>query len=100
MKEPETEKPKRAAAVMATLTAVTSPGPKRRVTRSLARAEMTVQADIIMDIIPAKETGTPSWGYMLGQAEPSRESGRPRLIKARYMKASRILTTVNTSHEN
>ena len=32
--------------------------------------------------LPAQDTGIPSSGYMVGQADPSRESGRPRLIKA------------------
>jgi hypothetical protein len=35
---------------------------------------------MIMERIPAQDTGTPSSGYMVGQADPSRESGRPRLM--------------------
>jgi len=38
---------------------------------------------IIIDIMPAKETGTSSTGYMVGQAEPRSASGSPKLIKAR-----------------
>ena len=83
MNEPEREKPISAAAVTATLTAVTRPAPKRRVRRSLMSADMTVPEEMIMEIIPAYDTGTPSPEYMDGQAEPSTASGRPRLIKAR-----------------
>ena len=36
---------------------------------------------MIMEIIPAEETGTPNSRYILGHADPRRESGRPRLIK-------------------
>ena len=59
-KELLTEKPKSAAAVMPTLMAVTLPAPSFRVSRSLCRLEITVP--------------------MEGHADPSRESGRPRLI--------------------
>ena len=78
----ETEKPNSAAAVMATLRAVTFPVPSARVSRSLFRLETMVPSEMIMERIPAQDTGTPSSGYMVGQADPSRESGRPRLIKA------------------
>ena len=36
-----------------------------------------------MDKMPANDTGTPIGPYMDGQAEPSSESGRPRLMNAR-----------------
>ena len=42
-----------------------------------------VPAEIIIKIMLALDTGTPNSGYMDGQAEPRRESGRPRLIKER-----------------
>ena len=32
-------------------------------------------------MIPEYETGTPSDGYIVGHAEPSSESGKPKLIK-------------------
>jgi len=77
------EKPSSAAAVMPTLMAVTLPGPRRAVRASLARLEMTVPAEMIMDTPPAQDRPAPKPWYMLGQAAPSRASGRPRLIKAR-----------------
>ena len=67
---------------MATLKAVTRPGPKRRFSRWLSRLDTTVPTEMIMKITPAKDTGVPSSGTMLGQAAPSNPSGRPRLIKA------------------
>ena len=42
-----------------------------------------VPKEMIMDRMPAWDTGTPSSGYMDGHADPSRESGRPRLMNAR-----------------
>ena len=68
---------------MPTLIAVTFPVPSAFVSRSLCRLETIVPAEIIIDMIPAYETGTPNSWYMVGHAEPSRESGSPRLIKAR-----------------
>jgi 16S rRNA G966 N2-methylase RsmD len=52
-KELLTENPKSAAAVSATLIAVTFPVPKRFVIRSLKRLEIMVPTQIIMEIIPA-----------------------------------------------
>ena len=78
----EMENPNSAAAVIPTLMAVTLPVPRVRVSRSLCRLERMVPSEMIMERMPAQETGTPSSGYMVGQADPSRESGRPRLIKA------------------
>ena len=42
-----------------------------------------VEPEIIMLITPAQETDASRSLYMEGQAEPSRESGSPRLINAR-----------------
>ena len=42
-----------------------------------------VQAAIIIETMPAQERSACSWPTMLGQAAPSSESGRPRLMKAR-----------------
>ena len=75
------EKPRMAAAVRATLKAVIFPAPSLRVIFSLCRLETMVPAEIIMEMMPAQETGTPNWGYMESQADPRSESGRPRLIK-------------------
>ncbi len=47
------EKPNRARAVAATLMAVTLPGPRARVSRSLARLERMVPKAMIMEITPA-----------------------------------------------
>ena len=79
----EKENPNSAAAVSATLHAVTRPGPNRAVRRSLARLEVMVPRQMMTDTIPAQDSCAPSWGYMDGHAAPSRESGRPRLMKAR-----------------
>ena len=78
---------------MPTLTAVTTPEPKRRVSRSLSRLETMVPTAMIMETPPAKESGTPNSPYTVGQAEPSSESGSPRLIKDRYITASIRFTT-------
>lgn len=82
-KLPLAEKPIMAPAVMATLTAVTLPEPKRRVSLSLRRLETIEPMVIIMDSSPAKDKGTDSSPYTLGQAAPRTESGRPRLINER-----------------
>ena len=68
---------------MATLRAVTFPVPSAPVSRSLARAEMTVPTEMMVEMPPAQDSGTPSAGYILGHAAPSSESGRPRLMNAR-----------------
>ena len=65
------------------LAAVTLPGPNRLVIRLLWRLDMMVPKQMIMETIPARETGTPSSPYIDGQAAPRRESGRPRLMNAR-----------------
>ena len=46
------ENPNSAAAVMATLMAVTPPAPNRRVIRSLCRLESTVPTDMMQKITP------------------------------------------------
>ncbi len=68
---------------MPTLTAVITPVPKALVSLSLKRLDVTVPEAIIMDTMPAPEMGTSSSWYMAGQAAPRRESGSPRLMKAR-----------------
>ena len=70
---------------MRPLAAVTRPVPKRAVSLSLIRLDMTVPTDMIMDMIPALENGTPNCGYIVGHAQPSSESGRPRLINEIYI---------------
>ena len=49
----EPSKPNRAAAVMATLIAVTLPVPSNSVSRSLCRLEMTVPRAMIIEMMPA-----------------------------------------------
>lgn len=77
------EKPSIAPAVMRTLTAVTSPVPNLRVRKSDARLETMVPAEMIIVTSPIAETGAPSSTRMTGHAEPRRESGSPRLTKAK-----------------
>ena len=49
---------------------------------SLNVMEKAVTGLRLLDLItPANDTLTPNPSYMLGQADPSRPSGRPRLIK-------------------
>ena len=67
---------------MATLTTVTRAVPNRAISRVLSRLETTVPQETIMEITPAKDKGAPKSMCMTGQAEPSRESGSPKLIKA------------------
>ena len=81
--ESVTENPSSAAAVMATLTAVTLPAPKRWVRRSEARLETMVPLAIRTVRKPANETGTPRSWCITGHPEPTSESGSPRLMKAR-----------------
>ena len=66
-----------------TLTAVIFPVPKRVFRRSLFKLDTIVPAAIIIEMMPAEETEVPSSGYMTGHAEPSRESGSPRLMNDR-----------------
>lgn len=80
--EPEIENPSSAAAVIPTLTAVTTPAPNRRVARSEARLERMVPPAMIIVMMLANPTGTPRSRCMTGQPDPTRESGRPRLMKA------------------
>ncbi|MMZ60654.1 hypothetical protein D1872_227620 [compost metagenome] len=75
--------PSKAPAVMMQLTSVTCPVPNRFNTAPLARLDTIVPAATIMNSIPAVSNGAPKSGRMTGQAAPSKESGSPRLIKAR-----------------
>ena len=52
-----------------------------RISRGLIKAERIVIKEIVMETYPAQDDGTPKADCMVGQPEPSRESGRPRLIK-------------------
>ena len=79
----ENEKPNRATAVRNTLAAVTRPVPNRFTMRSDKRLDRMVPPEMIMETMPTEESGTPKAGCIAGQPEPSSESGRPRLMKAR-----------------
>lgn len=59
------------------------PVPRAVLSRALARLDTMVQAEMIMETMPAQDRSAPIWVYMLGHAAPSRASGRPRLMKAR-----------------
>ena len=90
------EKASMDAAVKRTLKAVTVLEPNLVVKASERREETMVLAAMIMEIRPAAERGTPRSACMTGQPEPRRESGSPKLIKARYIMArsSEIMTIV------
>lgn len=89
MKFPETEKPRRAAAVRNTLATVTPEVPNRRVSLLEKRLDTMVPREMMVERIPIKETGTPSSRCITGHPEPSKESGSPRLTKARYTRHSK-----------
>jgi hypothetical protein len=80
------ENPKRAAAVIATLAAVTVP------VLNLARIlldeklDMIVPPLIVMARYPAMATGASSPDLIAGQALPRSESGSPKLINAAYIR--------------
>ncbi len=81
--ESEIEKPKSATAVNKTLIAVSAPLLNLRVNLSDIRLEKIVPPEMIMEIIPAYESGTFISCCMIGQAEPSSESGNPKLINVK-----------------
>ena len=76
------EKPAKAAAVNATETAVTLPAPNFNVIRSESSAETIVNMEITAEMPPAHATGTFRFWLMVGHADPSSESGNPRLTNA------------------
>ena len=63
--------------------AVSLPVPKRRMSRALFRLEMIVHSDVVICKNPAPHSGAFSSETIVGQALPSSESGRPRLINDR-----------------
>ena len=74
--------PNRAIIVMATEIDVTKPGPNFFVSRSELSEETTVPQETIMKMMPDQDKGTLKSLYMIGQALPRRESGRPREMNA------------------
>ncbi len=99
MKEWESEFPSKAIIVKATETAVTLPDPKRFVRRSELSEETIVPNETIIKMMPDQDIGTFRSLYMTGQALPSRESGKPREMKAIYMMISKA-PIINTSKKN
>jgi hypothetical protein len=58
---------------------------KRLASLSDKRVDITVPTEIRVVTMPIAESSTPKTWCISGQAEPSSESGRPRLINAKYM---------------
>ena len=83
LKEFDNEKPNNAMAVIPTLIAVTFPVPNLKVNLSLKRLEKIVPTEIMIDTIPANDTGTSNCLYIVGHAPPSSASGSPKLINAK-----------------
>ena len=54
----------------------------------LISADMMVMKDMVNDTYPAYDEGTPNVPCMLGQPDPKRESGKPKLINIRYITAT------------
>lgn len=50
-----------------------------------------LQPEINMDNIPAIDNGALRVRRIAGQVEPSKESGKPRLINARYIITSKVI---------
>jgi hypothetical protein len=84
--------PSIAPAVKIILITVVFAAPNFLVILSLKRLESTVPAATIADTIPAYDTGTPSSTNIVGHADPSAESGSPKLTKHRYKIARRSVT--------
>lgn len=79
------ENPSSATAVRKQLNNVILPVPRRSTILLLNRLDTMVPPAMIMDTIPAEPRDEPISGQITGHAEPSKESGSPRLIKARYI---------------
>lgn len=54
----------------------------------LTSAEIIVINDIVIETYPAYEDGTQKSICMVGQPEPNRESGSPKLMKIKYITAT------------
>ena len=72
-----------APAVSNTLKATTNGVPIFATSLFVRSADAIVQTEIISVITPAHETDASRSECITGQAEPSKESGNPKLIKAR-----------------
>lgn len=89
------EKQNIATAVSNTLSDVTSSVPNLVVKKLENKLESMVKQAIIMVTMPATETSAPISAEMVGHAEPKRESGKPRLIKAKYTIAIKNANIIN-----
>ena len=67
---------------MATLTSVTRPVPNRLMILALIKLDTTVPQETMMEITPAKDKGAERVTCIAGHAEPNKESGSPKLMKA------------------
>jgi hypothetical protein len=90
LKECDIPNPLSAKAVIATLISVTLPVPNLLINLALKKLDITVPPATIIEIIPAYEMATDKSLYIAGQAEPSSESGKPRLMKERYIIISKV----------
>jgi hypothetical protein len=81
----DTEKPKSEMAVRRMLAAVTPLVPSFFVKRAVKRLDIIVPPEMIIDIMPIYDIGMSNPECIAGHAAPSSESGRPRLIKAKYI---------------
>ncbi|GIP14738.1 hypothetical protein J40TS1_03800 [Paenibacillus montaniterrae] len=77
------EKPSKAPAVRRQLSSVILPVPKRWIKEPLTKLETIVPPAIIIEISPAEPIDAPISGHMTGHADPSKESGSPKLINAK-----------------
>jgi hypothetical protein len=68
---------------MRQLTNVTFAVPNFLIITPLSKLERIVPNEIVMDMIPAALKGTPKSLRITGQAEPSKESGNPKLMNAK-----------------
>ena len=80
---PEMEKPNRPSTVMPMETTTIDFVWNLRIIRGPSKAEITVMQEIVMETNPAYDEGTLKQTCMVGQPDPNRESGSPRLIKIR-----------------
>ena len=79
----EYENPSNAIAVRNTLAVVIVCVLKRFVSFAESKLDKTVPVDMVMDTAPIAESGTPMSLCIMGHAEPSSESGKPKLMKAK-----------------
>ena len=77
------EKPKRPKAVNSILMNTTTPVDSLLLSLSANKLDNTVPDEIIIVIYPIYERLTPNSLWAIDQIEPNKESGSPKLIKAK-----------------